>query len=446
VLAPSGIGLERANLFDAGEPFEPEVANRELPQLSDNPTWRQILNRAFLANGQLEAAYFQWKAALARIDIAASWPNSNVELGFDYLFSSEQMKSWDRTTIFAGFDPAMSLTLPQKARQAGKVALAEARAAGVLFEQMKFDLQRDALVAWFDYLRAAQLERIERDNVALLRLLADTASARVQAGGPQQDLLKAQIELSLAENTLQKLQAERVSLRATVNALIAREPDAPLNPPAELPAPRAMPVDDARIIAIAVDKNKELAALAHQVQGRRDALELARMQWIPDFNVTAGFTGTISQFVGASLMLPTNAPAIRGAIEESRATLRAQEAILRQGKLDRAAEVVAALLMARDAARQSDLFEQQVLPRARQTLDAAREAYSAGRAGFIELIEAQRTLLDVRRMIVEARITRENALAELECLICADIETITESTTAPDATSPTTTAPEVIEP
>lgn len=426
VLAPRGTEQEQARADKAGAAFEPAAEQRPLPELSETPGWRAILSRAFLSNGELEAAYFEWQAAMQRINMAASWPNSNLQLGFEYMFSSEKMKSWDRTTISAGFDPAMSLSLPNKVAKAGEVALADARAKGLVFEQMKFDIQRNVLMLWLDYARMAELIRIEQDNVALLRLLSETASARVQAGAAQQDLLKAQTQQYLAENELAGMQAQLVTMRAMLNAMVERDPEATLNPPEELPAPRAMPAEDMRLIAVAVDKNKELAGFSQQVQGRKDALELARLQWLPDINPAAGFTGSIEQFVGAMVMLPTNAPMIQARINESRAMLRGQEAMLRQKKRDRGAEVVAALVTSRNAQRQTELFEGTILPRASQALDSARQGYSAGRLAFIELIDAQRTLLDVRRMIADARITREKALAELECLICADIETLIE--------------------
>ena len=54
----------------------------------------------------------------------------------------------------------------------------------------------------------------------------------------------------------------------------------------------------------------------------------------------------------------------------------------------------------------------------------SRQSYTTGSVGFIELIDSQRTLLDVRLMIVEARAAREKALADLESLAGVDIETL----------------------
>src|SRR5258705_2880410 len=97
VLAPRGTRQEQGRLEAAGRTYEPRFDNRELPSLPDEPGWRDVLRRAFLANGDLEAAYFEWKAALTRIPQVANYPNTNLAPSFSYMFSGEQMKSFDRT-------------------------------------------------------------------------------------------------------------------------------------------------------------------------------------------------------------------------------------------------------------------------------------------------------------------------------------------------------------
>jgi outer membrane protein TolC len=165
------------------------------------------------------------------------------------------------------------------------------------------------------------------------------------------------------------------------------------------------------------------------------------MMYIPDINPMASFTGSVSQMVGAMVMLPTNAPRIRGMIDEARAMVRESQAMLRQSHSDRAAAFVAALVGLRNAERQTRVFEETILPRAEQTLSSSRQAYSTGTGTFIELVDAQRTLLDVRLLIVEARAEREKRLAELEELAGVDIETLAGPTSAPATTQTSTTRP-----
>jgi outer membrane protein TolC len=98
---------------------------------------------------------------------------------------------------------------------------------------------------------------------------------------------------------------------------------------------------------------------------------------------------------------------------------------------------VAALYAVRNADRQTELFEHSLLPLAEQALANARQSYTTGTGTFIDLIESQRTLLDVRLLIVQARIDREKRLAEMEALAGVDIETLGAApTTSP--TAPTT--------
>jgi outer membrane protein TolC len=229
---------------------------------------------------------------------------------------------------------------------------------------------------------------------------------------------------------LATMQSQLPGMRAMLNAMLARPTDAPLPPPARMPE-RPVLADDARILAIGVSANPELKALAYEVQGRSDAIERARMEYLPDINPMAGFTGSVSQMLGAEIMLPTAIPKIRGMVTEARADLARMQAMQRQTKADRAAQYVAALYAMRNAERQASLFEKQILPAAKQVLDNVRQAYTAGTGMYLDLIEAQRTLLDVRLTIAEAKAAREKSLAELEALAGVDFETLKSSTTKP---------------
>lgn len=431
VLSPPGTEDERQRLTEVGNRYEPPIEQRVLPELGAQPQWRDVLHRAFLANGELEAAYFEWKAAFARIDMAAAYPNTNLSLGFEYMFSSENMKSWDRTTITAAPDAMQNLSFPTKVMAAGRVAMGDAQAAGKRFAANKFDLQKQVLTAWLDYALMAERVRIAEANVSLLRLIHETASKRVQAGGMQQDLLKAGVELRMAEDELKTMQSQLPQMQAMLNGMLARDPDAQLSPPAHLPEARRLPADDKAILAIGVNDSPELAMLARRTMAREAALDLALQQFIPDINPVAGLTGSIERFVGAMVTLPTAIPMIQGQIREARAMLRANEAMTRQTRLDRNAQFVAALYALRNSERQMKLFEDQIMPTSKRVLENTRQAYSAGTVGFVELIDSQRTLLEVREIIAEARVARDKRIAELEALAGVDFETLEKPTVAP---------------
>lgn len=430
ILAPRGTKDERARLASIGEAYEPPIEKRQVPDLAADADWRAILQRAFLANAELEAAFFEWKAAVARIDSASAWPNTDLSLDFEHAFSGD-VKGWDRNTFRLGFDPMQNLSLPSKVKKAGEIALSDARAAGERFRSAKFDLQRRVLGAWLDYTLSAEKLRIQRESVALLKLRSDAASRALQAGGAQLDLLRIQVEANLAEDALRNTEAQVPETLARLNALLAREASARLDPPASLPAARPLLADDARLIALAAETDPELGALARAVEGRRDALELARLAYLPDINPFAGFTGSLEQFIGASITIPENRARISALVEEARAMLRRSEASLRAARSDHASSFVAALLALRNSERETQFLETRVMPLAQRLGASSDTAYAAGSMRVLEWIDSRATLLDVRLSIAEARIAREKSLADLEALAGVDFETLSTTEAQP---------------
>jgi outer membrane protein TolC len=206
-----------------------------------------------------------------------------------------------------------------------------------------------------------------------------------------------------------------------------------------LPRPRPLIEDDARILAAGVGRNPQLASLAHDVAGRSEALELARLAYVPDFSPQFSIEGNARQTVGMMVNLPTSLVRIRGAIEESRAGLRQTQAMLRQARSERSAQFVAALVALRNHERQVALLEQVIVPKTRQLWDASSKAYSASAIGFAELADTRRMLLQARLLLAEARIAREKRLAELEGLAGVDVETLQKA-------PPTTQATRLIQP
>ncbi len=424
VLAPAGLPRERATLKQAGSPYEPPIEERAVPELSAQPGWRELLGLAFAANGELEADYFEWKAALERVAIAAGWPDTNLAPSFGYMFSGERLKAWDRTTVNVGFDPMQSLSWPSKVKKAGELALEEARGAGSRFVAAKFALQRKVLESWLELALVEEKGRIQQERARLAKLAYDSAAQRAAVAGEHRDLLRAQVDQRNAEIELAGLRTQAQAARAMLNGMLARAADAPLEIEPVLPGPRPLPADDAALLAAGVENNPELRSLAFAVTARQDALELARLQYLPDFNPFVGFTGSVQQTIGVGVSLPTRLPQIRAGIEEARAMLRGAQAVLRQTRLDRRSSFVAGLHVLRFSERQAAFFDREVLPAAEQVLGSARQAYATGKASFLELIDAQRVLLDVRLGIAEARIERERRLAEIEELAGLDVETL----------------------
>jgi outer membrane protein TolC len=189
-----------------------------------------------------------------------------------------------------------------------------------------------------------------------------------------------------------------------------------------------MTLTDAEIFALAAQSNPELLALAHEVEGRDDALDLARAQWLPDIVPHVSFTGGLSQVLGASVVLPTMIPAIRAGIESAKADLARSQALARQGQADLRARLTAELVALRDAERATRLFADEVVPLAHRLAESARAAYSGGAVPQREWLDALRTELDAKTALLAARAARESSLARIEEIAGIDFETLAPST------------------
>ena len=71
----------------------------------------------------------------------------------------------------------------------------------------------------------------------------------------------------------------------------------------------------------------------------------------------------------------------------------------------------------RQASRNLELLEKQLLPKQRASLEVARSGYVAGQIDFFNLTDAQQTFLRFSLDEVEAQTQRELALTELSLMI-----------------------------
>lgn len=419
-LRPAGEDAERARIDAAGTPYEQRA---ETPALPETPALEDYLRVAFFSNAELEARYHAWRAAIEQVPQDASFPNASVS--FSYLFSGGAMKAWDRTTLGIANEPMTTIPFPTKLSTAGRRALEDARAAGLRFESAKFVLQEKVLGAYYDLALLGESLRLQEERVSLTDSLARLAHVRIAAGKARiEESLAAQTELDLERNELENLKARLTPTAAAMNALLGRPSDALVPLPAALPTARTLLSTDAELLAFGAERNKELAALASDVAGRKEALDLARQAYLPDFSLSASFTGSASQTLGGMLTLPLRLEAIKASIAQARANLGAVQAARTQYARDLAATFVLQLATLRNDERQIELFEHTIIPRAQQAVEAARASYAAGRGAFAELIETQRTQNDARATAARVRIEREKALAAIESAAAVDIETL----------------------
>jgi cobalt-zinc-cadmium efflux system outer membrane protein len=419
---PPGEREEHDAALQLGKPFEKRIEARQTPPLPDNPTPDQLVEYAMLNSADLEQHYWEWRSAIEQIPQDGTQTTTlNIAAGTSI---TNGRTGWGSSTVALTNDPMTDIKWPRKLDAAARQTLENAKAAGQRFTKAKYDLRNKVLIAYYDYALNAELIRLEQSNLELLETTANVADAQNRAGSSgQRDVLKARNEVDMSANDIANMESQLPSQRATINSLLSRPANAPLPIPAEPPPSRPLVYEDDELVDLAAKQNPELLALADEIRGRAEGIRLAKLQYIPDFNLSAGtdLMGVTQSVLGQVTIPIFRYEALNAAVAQAEANLRASEAMRRQAGNDLAAQVVSDITIIRDTERQLDLFEHTILPRARQVADVGRSAYETGHASLPDLLDDQRSLISIERFIANLRVTREKHLAELESITVSNL-------------------------
>jgi cobalt-zinc-cadmium efflux system outer membrane protein len=415
---PAGEREERAAAQSAGRRYEIPIDRRAISPLPPEPAIDDLVQFALLSNADVEQAYWQWRSALEQVPIDGTQATNLALTGS--LGISHGRTSLSQATIGVGNDPMADIVLPNKLDAAASRALALARAAGNRFRQSQLDLRAKVIADYDDYALTARFSRLDQQNIQLLSVIVTVTQARNRAGATgQQDVLKAENDLDEARNDLASNDAQLPAQRAALNALLNRAPQFPLPPPEHLPLARSFTVSESDLLAKIERQNLQLAEQTDQVSSRQADIQLARLLYEPDVSFSAGtdLQGIAQTLVGMVTVPILKYEAIHAAVAQAQANLRAADANRRQLSNDLAAEMVEAISQIRDADREIALYEHSILPRARQVVLLTRSNYETGNASLLDVLEGQRSLIDIERLVASTQVSRDKRVAQVETLL-----------------------------
>ncbi len=401
----------RQDLQTVGAAYRPKAQPPALPALSTNSTLGDFLLYAMLNQPQIEAAYFDWAASVERITRERSLPDPRLT------FNSDIQEAV--LTLMPGL--MMDFPGPGKLRVRAEVASAESRAKYYIFEtsvlQTAFALKK----AYYQLYFLEERIRVNKETLLLVGDLEKLARAQNEVGKVTlQDVLRAQIEEERLRTETVNLEDSRHSLMAQFKAALglgAGQPEPPL--PRKFES-TPLEMSPEQLFAAALERNPRLKAMEADVRRAEASLALAYKSRVPDF--AAGFEADVkpSPVIWTpelAVTLPIWRDKIAAEIAEAQAGKRMAEARLSAEQIALAVDFAEKSFLLRTANRNLELLQQRLLPRARQSLEVARVAYLSGQLDFLNLIDAQRTLLAFELGEVEARTQRELTLAELSLLI-----------------------------
>jgi len=235
-----------------------------------------------------------------------------------------------------------------------------------------------------------------------------------------QDVLRAQIEQEKLKTETENLEDSRRVLLAQYKAALglhAAQPDPPVPAQAEFTETK---MSDEEFFAAALKQNPRLQAMAAEIKVADAFIRVAQKEKIPDFTAGGEVDVKASPFIWNpqfSMTLPIWRDKLAAELAAAQAGKRAAEARLSAEQISLAVDFAEQAYLIREANRELTLLRERLLPRARQSLEVSRAAYRSGKVDFLNVIEAERSLLDFELDEIAAQIQREIAWAGLTLLV-----------------------------
>jgi len=373
-------------------------------------------------NPEIQAARYRFEAAMKRPSQAGSLPDPKLNLsnfGVGHPVSALN----DSNFAYRGLGITQELPFPGKLALASEQAKKEADSEREMYGAALQDAIARLKAAYFEWASLVKQIEITRRNRDLLQRFEEIARNRYSVGkGIQQEVLKAQVELSSLAQELEILRQKRASVEAQIQYLLGRDAEAPLGQPAEL---KLSPLNaELQSLLSASEKNSpRVRAQEFLIDSRAVGVERSKKEYRPDFALSVQWQHTGSNFpdyyaATAEVKLPLYFwRKQRFGAEEAESKLREAKEIFRSTRQEAAYLVKEQFLAAKSSERLLELYKSGTIPQATLALDSTTSAYEVGKVDFLTLLNSLSSVLTFEKQYYQELARHEQALARLEPLV-----------------------------
>ncbi|AIR88895.1 cytochrome C [Pseudomonas cremoricolorata] len=332
---------------------------------------------------------------------------------------SYEMEDTRRSTSTTTVTLSQSLELGGKRGARIDVASHGQSVAQLELERQVANLRAEVIQAFYAARRAQTGVELAKQSQALTQRGLRVVEGRVHAGKSSPvEATRAQVQL--AEATLQVRRAE--TEQATAYQQLAQVIGSPLSAVERLDSPDLSPglPPAVETLLANLEHTTELRQAVAQIDESDAALGLEKAQRIPDLTVSVG-----SQYdraareqvsvVGLSMALPLfdrnqgNILSAARRADQARDRRNAVELRLR-------AETQVAVQQWSTAMQEVQTYDKTILPSAQRAVETATRGFEMGKFGFIEVLDAQRTLIAARGQYLDSLAAATAARAQVERL------------------------------
>jgi len=399
---------------------------------------RWVIDEALRMNPELQSAKLGWDASTERV--LQEKALDDPVMGFTYFGEQVQTRVGEKQ---AGVSASQKIPFYGKLRLKGEVARNEAKVFGGRYRTLEREVIAKTKSAFYELFWVHKLININEENKGLLQRFVKIAEVKYATGkATQQDVLKAQVELSRIVNELITLEQLKETAIARINTLLNRHPDAPLGTPEEVDITE-LTVSLKELYEKAKEINPELNILKYKIERDKAAYKLAKKQYYPDFTFGLNYTfindlpsTVMSSPIGESRdsytgTLSMNIPIFQkrkydAGVREANARLKSSEKAYKNMENMTLFGVKDYHFKVQTAERLVSLYRDSIIPQAEQSLKAAEIGYQAGQVDFLNLIDSQRVLLDFNLAFYRAVADFGINIAELERVVGVELSKKTQ--------------------
>ena len=394
-------------------------------------TLKSLVDETLQNNPEIKAARARWEASTKRPSQEGSLPDPIVGINWFNV-------SFDRITLNETPDSMFLFTFFQEFPFPGKLSLREQTAKEEAEAQEKMyetDLRRviaDLKEAYYIWFLVHKSIEIIAKNKDILEKFEQIAEAKYAVGdGIQQDVLKAQVEVSRFIEQLDLLNEQKGMVEARIRSILNRPPDSPLgNPETEIEkSPFNLTTEE--LYKIAQERAPLLKAKENLIDREEEALKLAKKEYYPDFSIGAspglmGIPGGGGTQGAWGVTFGVKVPLYfwrkqRYGVEEAVLQLKAAQEDFSSTGQDISFRVKDQYLVAKTSENLLKLFEEGIIPQATSSLESAIAGYQVGNIDFLTLLDNLLTLFNFELTYYTHLTNYQKALARIEEIIDMDL-------------------------
>ena len=385
-------------------------------------------------NAQLKQSQNNWEAA-KEVGIQQSAPD-NPTIG---LSNNPFMKGGGLPTDANYTNQAYFFSLTQNIYFPGKKNLmgeiADKQADFVKTQISSTDLQ---LVNQLEtnYFQALALEKVMEENKnQIVRLEQIKLATKVRYGNNAadfSDFISSQVAQSAAEKDQIAYKRQLAVLKGNINTLIGRKPSAPLDLVYDKLNPDALKTTLKELQDLGMGRNPNVEGAAHQKIAAEKSVNLAKLNYAPDFQITAFGNkqnqlwqgpGVINYGAQLNIIIPwVIFDKERASVSQAKANLRSSEENENNTRQQVSLAIESAHLMLKQSIDESNFIRNRLLPEAHAAYRIALQSYMHSQLAFSDLINAQNNLKNTEIQLVSADVNIFIARSNLEASVGEKIQ------------------------